>query len=555
MNSCDSKSPERLSNGFAILRLLNSKATVNEIVMQIIPLVAQGWQYPEITYVRAMIRGQEFRSENYRTTPWRQTAEIFEEGKCIGFIEVGYLEERPALDEGPFSREERMLLESLARQIEKTIQERNTQNQPVQGESTQILAQKIGDAKTDVDHQFLAHMSHEIRTPMTAIMGFTDILLENVHEPTCIDAAITIKRNGCQLLNLINNLLDLSKLEAGKLPIEKVRCSPANLVADVTSIMRVRAQIDHLLLKTEFIGPIPETITTDPVRLRQILCNLVGNAIKFAKTGTIRIVTQLVQRENGPAVMQFDVIDDGVGMSHNQVEEIRRSFSQEGVSNQASRGTGLGLPITQRLAKLLGGDMTIVSELDKGTACSVTIDPGPLDHVAMFADSTEALVHRISRPASSANALPKLAGRILLVEDGPDNQRLIAFILRKAGAEVTIAENGQDAIDKILADEAVLGVDRPRCRTPFDVVLMDMQMPVLDGYSATRQLRAMGYSGPIIALTAHAMSHDRTKCLEAGCDDYLTKPVEQRQLLNTVAMFQIKSRTATTPRMESTASI
>ena len=199
------------------------------------------------------------------------------------------------------------------------------------------------------------------------------------------------------------------------------------------------------------------------------------------------------------------------------------------------------MSVTKRLVELLGGSVSIESELGKGTTIHVTIDPGPLDSVKMVADPNEVVIHRYDRPIVSNSGSPRISGRVLLVEDGSDNQRLIAYILRKAGAEVAIAENGQQAIDQILADEAVISPERPCRVAPFDVVLMDMQMPILDGYSAMRRLRSMGYTGPIIALTAHAMSQDRQKCLDAGCDEYLTKPVEQRHLLDTVAEFQLRA--------------
>ena len=178
--------------------------------------------------------------------------------------------------------------------------------------------QEADQATSGAAGQFLARISHDIRTPMTAILGFADIQLESVHEPACIDAAIAIKRNSCYLLNLINNIVDLSKLEAGELALEKARCSPVHCVADIASVMRIRAQMKHLSLQTEFVGPIPETILTDPVRLRQILINLVGNAIRFTAAGSVRLITRLFRHEGPSPQLQFDVIDTGVGMPSQQ---------------------------------------------------------------------------------------------------------------------------------------------------------------------------------------------------------------------------------------------
>ena len=397
-------------------------------------------------------------------------------------------------------------------------------------------AQQAAEAAGRAKSEFLANMSHEIRTPMTAILGYAEILAENVSDPASIEAADIIKRNGNYLLNVIGNILDLSKIEAGNLHVEKTACSPVGIVAEVASLMRVRAEAHNLTLSTEFLGPIPETIRTDPTCLRQILINLVGNAIKFTETGAVRIVTRLHQEEGRTPLLQLDVIDTGMGMTREQIVRLFQPFTQGDMStSRRFGGAGLGLTISRRLAEILGGTIDVQSALQSGTTFSVTIDPGPLDGTPMLENPAEAaLQSRSSRRRYDQN-MPKLDRRVLLVEDGPDNQRLIAFLLRKAGAQVTVAENGQAAIEKIVA-AAPASEDKEGQRfTPFDVILMDMQMPVLDGYEATRRLRALGYTGPIVALTAHAMSQDRQRCLDAGCDDYLAKPIEPRALLEMIA--------------------
>ena len=349
-----------------------------------------------------------------------------------------------------------------------------------------------------------------------------------------------IKRNGEHLMHVIGDILDLSKIEAEKLQIDPTRCSPVQLVAEVVSLMRPQAAAKQLKLKTELTGPLPETVLTDPLRLRQVLVNLVGNAIKFTDQGEIRLAARLTA-ESGPSRLRFDVIDTGIGMNEEQVGKLFQPFTQ--VDNSPTRkfgGTGLGLCISKHLAEALGGKIEVRSAPGKGSTFSVTIDPGPLDGMHMIQDAQEAL---LDRPPSATAATPEkivLHGRILLAEDGPDNQRLICLLLRKAGADVTAVENGQLAVEAALAAR--------EAGEPFDVILMDMQMSVMDGYTATRQLRKRGYTAPIVALTAHAMAHDCQKCLDAGCDDYAAKPIDRQKLLATVATWTAPRSNAITTR-------
>ncbi|NLE39637.1 MAG: PAS domain S-box protein [Pirellulaceae bacterium] len=396
--------------------------------------------------------------------------------------------------------------------------------------------------------EFLANMSHEIRTPMTAILGFSDILLGRLTDEEDRDAAATIKRNGEYLIELINDILDLSKVEAGKLEIERTSCSPTRLLADVASLMRVRAEAKHLGLRTEFRGSIPDSVQTDPNRLRQIIINLVGNAIKFSDRGEVRLVTQLVERAGKSALLKVDVMDTGIGISKEQCGKLFQPFTQ--VDSSTSRkfgGTGLGLAISKRLANMLGGDITVVSEPGKGSTFSVTVEVGSLRGIPMLKNVSETFVksHR-DAPDEDAKEV-RLDCRILLAEDGLDNQRLISFLLRKAGAEVVIAENGRIACDKAL--------DAVKNDQPFDVILMDMQMPVMHGYEATRELRRVGYTGPIIALTAHAMLGDSDKCFEAGCDAYLTKPIDRATFLPVILHWVRRRRSETCEAKESAPSL
>jgi PAS domain S-box-containing protein len=405
-----------------------------------------------------------------------------------------------------------------------------------QAEAELASARAAAEAANRAKSEFLANMSHEIRTPMTAILGFADLLLQNLEEPQNVEAANTIKRNGKHLLQIINDVLDLSKIEAGRLQIEQISCSPHQIVAEVVSLMRVRADVKGLPLVVEYSGPTPETIITDPTRLRQILVNLIGNAIKFTEVGSVRVVTRLVADADQEPKLTFDVIDTGIGIAKEEIAGIFEPFTQGDASTTRKfGGSGLGLAISKRLARLLGGDVTVASAAGRGSTFSVTVATGPLDGVPLLQHPAEAALAARPSKQTPPDGPPKLDCRVLLAEDGPDNQRLISLLLRKAGAEVTIAQNGQETLEKALATYPGWGRRWSDPTEPFDVILMDMQMPLLDGYEATRRLRAAGYTGPVIALTAHAMSDDRQKCLDAGCDDYLAKPIDREKLVEMVA--------------------
>ncbi len=394
---------------------------------------------------------------------------------------------------------------------------------------TMLRAEEANRTKSE----FLANMSHEIRTPMTAILGFTEVLQdyaagENT-SPELVKAVETIQRNGEHLLQIINDILDLSKIEAGKLRVERIPCHPGQIAAEVVSLMQVRADAKNLDLKLEYEGVIPETILTDPTRLRQILLNLVGNAVKFTESGKVRLRLRLHNEPEQNPALQFDVIDTGIGLTAEQAAQLFQPFMQaDSSTTRRFGGSGLGLTISKRLAEMLGGTITVESSLGHGSTFQLTIATGPLKGVRMIEQSQMEDNRKNLAACSRENTddLPTLSAHILLAEDGPDNQKLISFMLKKAGAEVTIAENGQVAIERV---QAVAEQGRP-----FDIILMDMQMPVLDGYQATAELRRLGYQGPIIALTAHAMPKDREKCLQAGCSDYAAKPIRRRKLLETI---------------------
>jgi PAS domain S-box-containing protein len=412
-------------------------------------------------------------------------------------------------------------------ELNNSLQYEMAERQRAQGEAqrARVAAESANRAKSE----FLANMSHEIRTPMTAVLGYADLLLDP--DQTVSDRlnhVNVIRRNGQHLLGLINDILDLSKIEAGQLQVERIRCSSGQLLSEVASTMRVPAAEKKLEFSVGVDGVIPETILTDPMRLSQILINLVGNAVKFTQAGSVRVTGQLLERPDGRApLMCFRVRDTGIGMDAEQAAKIFEPFAQ--ADNSTTRrfgGTGLGLSISRRLAHELGGDIVVESVPGRGSTFTLTIDPGPLAGVRLQSFCSEAVSDLHAGP-SAWRPSSTLRGRILLAEDGADNRQLLSYYLTKAGAEVATAENGR------LACEAVAAAAREG--RPFDLVLMDMQMPELDGYGAAAKLRSSGVTVPIIALTAHAMSHDRAKCLAAGCTDYLSKPVDKVRLVQTVA--------------------
>ncbi len=432
-----------------------------------------------------------------------------------------------------FSQQLKIMNIELERQKEEAI----SMNEKLIEVNKELEASRIqATLATKAKSEFLANMSHEIRTPMTAILGFSESIAENVTDKENIEAIATIRRNGQYLLGIINDILDISKVEAGKMTVEQIRFNPCQTIADVASLVRIRADEKKLAFNIEYNGAIPENILGDPTRLRQILINLIGNAIKFTEKGEVRLVTSYVCDESDQIggvsrepYMQFDVVDTGIGMNEEQARKLFQPFSQADTSTTREfGGTGLGLTISKRFAELLGGELTLAeSKPGKGSIFRVTVSSGRIEGVKMLQDPLSATVVAETPGSMAQHILPDIQDlRILLAEDGLDNQRLISFVLRKAGAEVTIVENGKLAMDAALAarDEG----------QPFDAILMDMQMPVLDGYNATKQLREAGYSYPIIALTAHAMGGDRQKCLDAECDDYATKPIDRKLLIETI---------------------
>jgi signal transduction histidine kinase/CheY-like chemotaxis protein/HPt (histidine-containing phosphotransfer) domain-containing protein len=375
--------------------------------------------------------------------------------------------------------------------------------------------------------EFLANMSHEIRTPLTAIIGFSESLLssdQTVEER--IKAINTINHSGKHLLHVIDEILDLSKIEANKLTVERIKVSPVQLLQEIDSVIRMQAAGKGLAFDIYYNFPIPDSITTDPTRLKQILLNLAGNAIKFTEKGSIQIN---VSFDPQPQQMVFEVVDTGIGMTTDQARNVFDAFTQADTSiTRKYGGTGLGLTLSSQLSEMLGGSLSLDSEIGVGSRFTVTVDAGDLEGVTYLSQTDDAAACQSSVtepiPANS------LVGSVLIAEDNPANQALLKMYVTKAGATATVAEDGQRAVEHAFA-------------TGFDLIFMDMQMPKMSGIEATAELRERGYNGPIIALTANSTTEDRALCLQAGCDDFLPKPIDRDKFFKTLDRYLPKADT------------
>ncbi len=410
-------------------------------------------------------------------------------------------------------------LKSTNRQLELTVERAN------------LMAKQANEANK-AKSEFLANMSHEIRTPMNAIIGFSELLGEEDLTQQQRTFLNTVLASGKSLLQLINDILDFSKIEAGRLQTEVIECNTQQFLGDVNSFLRPLALEKSLKFDILQCGELPSIFYTDPVRVRQCLVNLVGNAIKFTKKGHVYINVS-TEQHHGKDYMRFDIEDTGIGIPEEKQRTIFEAFTQaDGSTTRKFGGTGLGLTITKQLTELLGGTISVKSNMGKGSVFTILLPAGvKLDETDSI-NAYNIMNDLMTEPENTKAFIKGRTGKILVAEDAEANQALIRVLLERLGHEVVIAENGKDAVQALENDES------------FELVFMDMMMPVMSGYDATKKLRARGCDLPIIALTANAMKGDDQKCYEAGCNEYITKPIDRdrlQELLDKYLQVQITS--------------
>jgi len=385
-----------------------------------------------------------------------------------------------------------------------------------------LFAKEQADSANEAKSQFLANMSHEMRTPLSAMLGFAELLMiSDSQEEERSDWLGRIIKNCERLKKMIDEILDLSKIEAGKLEVQRCPTSVVEVISQVRSMLFPLAREKNLQLQFEVVGSIPETIDSDPVKLRHIFINIVGNAIKFSEIGPI--TTRAEMTADGK--LAFSVEDYGPGLSHQQSEHLFEPFTQ--VDSSMTRkvgGTGLGLALARRYARALGGDVVLSHSVpNEGSTFTITVDPGAIAGAKRISTFENRTSEPVQMPKFMEGQLPRL--KVLVVDDMLDNQVLVRRFLERAGSEVEVASDGQEAFEKALHAE-------------YDLILMDLQMPVLDGYNATTKLRAHGYTKPILALTAHALKEERIRCLNMGFNGFLTKPIRQNELLTQLSQYK-----------------
>ncbi|MCI0505603.1 MAG: ATP-binding protein [Gammaproteobacteria bacterium] len=388
---------------------------------------------------------------------------------------------------------------------------------------------------THAKSKFLANMSHEIRTPLTSIIGFAETLAEpSQNQDDLRHAAEAIKQSGRHLSQIINDVLDISKIEVGQVEMEMIPVSPTAIVSEVANMVEEKIKKKGLKFRANYYFPLPKLIEIDPTRLRQILLNLLGNAAKFTNEGIICINTYYLADER---MMKYEVSDTGIGMTPQGAAKVFEPFSQaEKSTTRRFGGTGLGLSISKQLAEKMGGDIVCESRKGEGSTFTATISIGDIHYPDLIYEADELSRIPVNQAVSTRPQRTLFSGRVLLAEDTIENQKLISLHLHKSGVEVTLADDGEQAVNAALQNN-------------YDLILMDMQMPVLSGAEATRTLRDAGYTGPIVVLTANTGQADRMECMDAGANDFLSKPIDFDRFFAMLKTYLVEASLPATSRL------
>ncbi|MBL4697910.1 MAG: response regulator [Phycisphaerales bacterium] len=393
-----------------------------------------------------------------------------------------------------------------------------------------IIRKQVAELGVSIQHaqradavrwRLLTNIGHEFRTPMNAIMGFADLLNEDELSDTERSRLVTsIFDSSTQLTTLIETMLDMSAIEAGQLHVNKGRCDLYQSLTKITAETKSLAVLKGIDVNLAIDKDCPQFIETDHKRFEQIMMKITENSVKFTEKGCININAKVIEHNNNQ-LLEISIADTGIGITEDHIHSIFNPFNQsEDALTREYGGAGLGLSISRDIAKALGGNVVVASTPGRGSIFTITINPGDLQAMKINPN--------VTNPAHAATTPKPLKGcKLLVVDDAKDNRMLLKHILKKTGAEIEFAMDGKQALDSV--DSAM------QSNEPFDLILMDMQMPVMDGYLATVKLRESGNNIPVIAVTAHALEGDREHCLDSGCNEYLTKPINKELLIETCA--------------------